>query len=157
MTGPAAAMQRAVELLSESRVALRPGHPLAGTYVNHRFWRCPCPDSPFLGTPTRIRWPGFACCPVAKAEISSQITAAALLFYLNLPAAAHAGLREIEAFGSPEERHNMARAITRAIVGANFEIGRRRAAASMQVANEDSLQTDEDILVEAVRLTTPPN
>jgi hypothetical protein len=92
-----------------------------------------------------------------EGRISSQITAAALLFYLNLPAAAHAGLREIEAFGSPEERHNMARAITRAIVGANFEIGRRRAAASMQVANEDILQTDEDILVEAVRLTTPPN
>lgn len=88
-----------------------------------------------------------------EGRTSSQVTAAALRFYLGLPAAAHAGLREIEAFGTNEERHNMARAIVRAIVGANFEISRRHAAACMQVDNEDSLQTDEDILAEAVRLT----
>ncbi len=88
-----------------------------------------------------------------EGRTSSQVTAAALRFYLSLPAAAHAGLREIEAFGTKEERHNLARAITRAIVGANFEISRRRAAAGMQVDNEHSLQTDDDILAEAVRLT----
>jgi hypothetical protein len=88
-----------------------------------------------------------------EGRTSSQVTGAALRFYLSLPATAHSGLWEIEACATPEERHNLARAIARVIVGANFEISRRHATAGMQVDNEDSLQTDADILAEAVRLT----
>jgi hypothetical protein len=88
-----------------------------------------------------------------EGRTASQVTAAALRFYLSLPAAAHAGLREIEAFGTAEDRHNLARAIARVIAGADFEISRRRAVAGMQVDNEERLQTDEDVLAEAVRLT----
>ena len=88
-----------------------------------------------------------------EGRTSSQVTAAALRLYLSLPASAHSGLREMEAFGTPEERHNLARVIAHEIAGANFEIVRRRVVAEMQVANEASLCTDEDILAEAVRLT----
>jgi hypothetical protein len=90
-----------------------------------------------------------------EGRTASQVTAAALRFYLGLPAAAHAGLREIEAFATSEDRHNLARAIARVIAGADFDISRRRGAAGMHVDNEDRLQTDEDILQEAVRRTTP--
>jgi hypothetical protein len=90
-----------------------------------------------------------------EGRTASHVTAAALRFYLSLPAAAHAGLREIEAFGTADQRHNLARAIARVIAGTDFDITSRRAAAGMQVDNEDRLQTDEDILAEAVRRTTP--
>jgi hypothetical protein len=88
-----------------------------------------------------------------EGRTSSQVTAAALRLYLSLPAAAHSGLREIEAFGTPEERHNLARVIAHEIAGANFEIASRRVVAEMQVANKARLGSDEDILAEAVRLT----
>jgi hypothetical protein len=88
-----------------------------------------------------------------EGRTASQLTAAALRFYLSLSSAAHAGLREIEAFGTPEERHNLPRAIARVIAGAEFEISRRRAVADMHVDDEERLQTDDDILAEAVRLT----
>jgi hypothetical protein len=78
-----------------------------------------------------------------EGQTASQVTAAALRFYLSLQAAAHTGLRELEAFSTPEERHNLVRAIARVIAGTDFEISRRRAVAGMQVDNEDRLQTDD--------------
>ena len=48
----------------------------------------------------------------------SQITASSLRFYLALPAAVRASLRDIDALGTDEDRHNLTRAIARIVASA---------------------------------------
>jgi hypothetical protein len=84
----------------------------------------------------------------------SQITASSLRFYLALPAAVRASLRDIEALGTAEDQHNLTRAIARTVASAQYDVARRRAGEALRLANEDDLVTDEDILAEAVRATT---
>jgi hypothetical protein len=84
----------------------------------------------------------------------SQITASSLRFYLALPAAVRACLRDIEALGTDEDQHNLTRAIARIVASAQYEVARRRSAEEMRLDGEDDLVTDEDILAEAVQATT---
>jgi hypothetical protein len=84
----------------------------------------------------------------------SQITASSLKLYLALPGTVRAALRDIETLGTPEDQHNMVRAIARTVVSTQYEVARRRVAEGMQLDNEDLLETDEDILSTAVRTTT---
>ena len=84
----------------------------------------------------------------------SQVTASSLRFYLALPAAVRASLRDIEALGTDEDRHNLMRAIARTVASAQDQVARRRSAEGMRLENEECLVTDEDILAEAVRATT---
>ena len=86
----------------------------------------------------------------------SQLTAASLKLYLDLPGTVRAALRDIEALGTPDDRHNLLRAIARTVVSTQYEVARRRVAETMRIEHEDALESDEDILAEAVRATTLP-
>jgi hypothetical protein len=81
----------------------------------------------------------------------SQITASSLRLYLALPETVRAALRDIERLGTPEDRHNMMRAVARTVVSAHYEIARRQAADEMRTDNDAGLATDADLLTEAVR------
>jgi hypothetical protein len=83
----------------------------------------------------------------------SQITASALRLYLALPDEMRVALWEVEAFGTSEHHHNMMRAIARVAASARYEIARRRAAEGMRLDDKVRLETDDDILTEAVRVT----
>jgi hypothetical protein len=88
-----------------------------------------------------------------EGRTQSQITAAALKLYLALPETVRAALRDVETMGTPEDRHNMMRALARTVVSVQYEVTRRQAAQTMRFDHEDRLETDEAILTEAVRTT----
>ena len=83
----------------------------------------------------------------------SQLTAASLKLYLDLPGTVRAALRDVDALGTPEDRHNLLRAIGRTVASTQYEVARRRVAEGMQLDREDELDTDEAILTKAVRVT----
>ncbi len=83
----------------------------------------------------------------------SQLTAASLKLYLDLPDTVRAALRDVEGLGTPEDRRNMLRAIGRAVTSTQYEVARRRVSESMHLNREAELDTDEAILAEAVRVT----
>lgn len=81
----------------------------------------------------------------------AQIAAAALRFYVRLPAEAHAALRRVERQGTAEDIDALAREITRKALDAEWEVAHRQLVAEMQVGPTPA---DEDaLLAEAVRLT----
>ena len=69
-----------------------------------------------------------------------------------MPDAVRTALRDIEALGTPEDQHNMMRAIARTVVATQYELTRRKVAESMRLDNEADLSTDDAILAEAVRV-----
>lgn len=85
----------------------------------------------------------------------SQIAAAALALYVRLPAEAHASLRYVQAFGTPDQLARMTREVARAMLLARHEISHQRFVDSVEVDGAEHLQTEEDIIAEAVRATTP--
>lgn len=87
----------------------------------------------------------------------SQIAAAALALYVGLPAVAHASLRHVQALGTPDDYARMTREVARAMLDARHQITHRRMIDSMEY-DVSHLETEEDVLAEAVRLTTdrPP-
>jgi hypothetical protein len=92
---------------------------------------------------------------VVKVEDRSaaQVAAAALRFYVQLPEEARAAIRRIEALGSAEEIRWAISEVARALLIAQFKIASRRGAEQMRLESEETLETDEDALDEAVRLT----
>ncbi len=56
----------------------------------------------------------------------SQIAASSLRFYLGLPATVRASLRDTEALGTDEGRHNLMRAIARTVASAQYDIAMSR-------------------------------
>ena len=93
---------------------------------------------------------------VARTEgrTSSQIAAAALALYVRLPAEAHAALRQIYALGSPEDLAEVTRRMSRLVLNSQFEIAQRAVVEAMRVEDPERLETEDDILAEAVRLTS---
>jgi Lon protease-like protein len=93
---------------------------------------------------------------LAKAESRSpaQIAAAALRLYAILPTDAHQAFRQIEALGSQTLIDRVQRALTRVLIDGVYEAARKRALAQMQVGGRDD-DSEEDILAQAVRLTSP--
>jgi hypothetical protein len=87
----------------------------------------------------------------------SQIAAAALAFYVRLPVEAHAALRRLEAIATPEDLNLMRREVTRAISDASYHAAVRQSAARVREIYGDALQTDDEILAEAVRITSSPS
>ncbi|HEU0055519.1 MAG TPA: hypothetical protein VFQ39_20165 [Longimicrobium sp.] len=85
----------------------------------------------------------------------SQIAAAALALYVRLPAEAHSALRHIQSVGTADDLAEVTRRMTRQLLNSQFEIGRRAVVDTMQVDHPERLETEEDILAEAVRLTSP--
>lgn len=88
-----------------------------------------------------------------EGRTQSQLTAASLKLYLGMPEAVRTALRDVEALGTPEDQHNMMRAMARAVVATQYEVSRRRVAQTMRCDNEADLSTDEAILSQAVRVT----
>lgn len=90
----------------------------------------------------------------SEGRTPSQITASSLKLYLALPGTVRAALRDIEMLGTAEDQHNMIRAIARTVASTQYDVARRRIAEGMRIDNEDLIETDEEILAEAVRATT---
>lgn len=86
----------------------------------------------------------------------SQLTAASLKLYLDLSGTVRATLRDVDALGTTEDRHNLLRAIGRTVTSTQYEVARRKVAQDMRLDREDELDTDEAILTEAVRATAAP-
>ena len=86
----------------------------------------------------------------------SQITAASLKLYLDLPGTVRTALHDLEVLSTAEDRHNLLRAIGRTVMSTQYEVARRRVAEGMQLDREDELDTDEAILTEAVRASAVP-
>ena len=97
-------------------------------------------------------------CYVAAREgrTPSQITAASLKLYLDLPGTVRAALRDLEVLSTAEDGHNLLRAIGRTVMSTQYEVARRRVAEGMRLDHEDELDTDEAILAEAVRALAAP-
>lgn len=86
----------------------------------------------------------------------SQIAAAALAFYVRLPSEAHAALRRLEATDSEGHLNLMRREVTRAISNASYDAAVERMGERVREIYGDRLNTmtDDELLAEAVRLTT---
>jgi hypothetical protein len=89
-----------------------------------------------------------------EGRTSSQIASAALALYVRLPVEAHTALRQIYALGSPEDLAEVTRRMARLVLNTQFEIAQRAVVEAMQVDNPERLETEGDILAEAVRLTS---
>jgi len=84
----------------------------------------------------------------------SQVAAAALALYARLPSEAHSTLRSIEALGDAAEYDRMLREVTRAILEVGYHSAVRRMVPRLKEVYGDSLQTEEEIVAEAIRLTS---
>lgn len=91
---------------------------------------------------------------IEEGQTPAQLTVASLKLYLNLPGMVRTGLRNVDALGTLEDRHNLLRAIGRTITSSQYEIAHRRVAEGMPLERGDELNTDETILAEAVRVTS---
>ena len=81
----------------------------------------------------------------------AQVAAAALRFYVRLPAEARAAFRRVEKLGTGQDIDALTREITRKTLDAEWEVAHRQLVAEMKV---DASPADEDaILAEAVCLT----
>ena len=82
----------------------------------------------------------------------SQIIASSLKLYLDLPSTVRAGLRDIEALGTPEAKHNLMRALGRTVASVQYEVARNCVAEEV-VVDGPQRRDDGDVLAEAVRVT----
>jgi uncharacterized protein (DUF849 family) len=88
----------------------------------------------------------------AERRTPSQIAAEAIALYVRLPREAHSSLREIDS--DPPHHAAMIRQVTRAIIKAAYDASLERIAPSVKKIYGDTLQSEEEILAEAVRLTS---
>lgn len=90
---------------------------------------------------------------IAQSEDRSpaQIAAAALRFYVRLPAEAHAAFRRIEKLGTEQDMDALAREISRKTLDAEWEVAHRQLIVEMKAG--DVPGGEDEVLAEAVRLT----
>lgn len=91
-----------------------------------------------------------------EARPVSQVVAAALAFYTRLPADAHQSLRTLEALGGAAAVDEAAYRAARAVVAVTFDVAERRLVEAIPeevIAGLGALETEDDILAAAVRLT----
>jgi predicted transcriptional regulator len=84
----------------------------------------------------------------------SQIAAEAIALYVRLPAQVHASLRRVQGSGEPGHLNLMLREVSRAIVNASFDLTVDAMIPTLREIYGDTLQTEEEINAEAVRLTS---
>ncbi|HEX8696354.1 MAG TPA: hypothetical protein VF746_28305 [Longimicrobium sp.] len=92
----------------------------------------------------------------AEERSESRIAAEALELYVRLPDAGRVSLRYVLANGTPDDFARMLREVARAMLDARYEISHARLIASIKIENPERFQTEEDIIAEAVRLTSFP-
>ena len=78
----------------------------------------------------------------------------ALKFLLKLPAEAYTALQHIEIIASPEDWQKITYQIARTLVNAQYEITHRQIMEKMKVDNLDEMESDDDILAAALKLTS---
>jgi hypothetical protein len=88
----------------------------------------------------------------AERRTPSQIAAEAIALYVRLPREAHASLREID--DDTAHRTAMIRQVTRAIIRAAYDASLEHIAPAVKEIYGDTLESEEEILAEAVRLTS---
>lgn len=91
---------------------------------------------------------------IARVEDRSpaQVAAAALRFYVRLPAEARAALRHVERLGSEQENDALTREVTRKALDAEWAVAHRQLLEEMKPDGAQAAD-EEAILAEAVRLT----
>jgi len=82
---------------------------------------------------------------------TGQIAAAALRLYVNLPSEARQAIRQLETMESPDLMESVKHAMTRILIDAVYANVHRQLMAGMPVSE---YSTEEDILTEAIRLTS---
>ena len=92
---------------------------------------------------------------LAKVEhrTPAQIAGMALKFFVNLPAPARTAWCQIDALGDREDREKVAREIARALLNAQYEIARKQVVSQIEVEPQQTLESEDEILSTAVRLT----
>lgn len=93
---------------------------------------------------------------VAKIEHRkvSHVAGAALSLYVRLPGAARAGLRTVEALGTPEQVERLTRELARVIVASEFAVAQEQLVATMHVPDSVLSMDEDELLDEAVRFTS---
>jgi hypothetical protein len=80
----------------------------------------------------------------------AQIAAAALRFYVRLPAEVHSAFRRIEKLGTEGDMDALVRGIARKALDAEWDVAHRQLVSEMKV---DVPEGEDAILAEAVRLS----
>ncbi|MEA5617662.1 hypothetical protein VB711_07405 [Cronbergia sp. UHCC 0137] len=75
-------------------------------------------------------------------------------FLPKLPAEAYTALQHIEIIASPEDWQKITYQIARTLVNAQYEITHRQIMEQMKVDNLDEMESDDDILAAALKLTS---
>jgi len=78
----------------------------------------------------------------------------ALKFLPKLPAEAYTALQHIEIIASPEDWQKITYQIAHTLVDAQYEITHRQIMEQMKVDNLDKIESDDDILATALKLTS---
>lgn len=84
----------------------------------------------------------------------SQIASAALDLYLRLPPEAHTALRHLNALGTKDDQDRAMQRIWHVLLDEQYELAQRRLVAAMKVDPRTPLESEEDILAEATRMTS---
>lgn len=84
----------------------------------------------------------------------AQIAGMALKFFVSLPAPARTAWYQIVALGEQCNREQVAREIARTLLNAQYEIARKQVVSQIEVEQKQSLESEDDILSAAVRLTS---
>lgn len=92
---------------------------------------------------------------IAKLEHrpQAQIAGMALKLFVSLPSQARAALWQIEALGNDADLEEVMREITRTLLHAQYKIAHRQVLEQMEVENLGQLDTEDEILSAAVKLT----
>lgn len=83
----------------------------------------------------------------------AQIAGMALKFFVSLPAPARTAWYQINALGEQGDREKVTREIARTLLNAQHEIARKQVVSQIEVDPQHSLESEDDILSTAVRLT----
>jgi hypothetical protein len=89
---------------------------------------------------------------LAKIEdkTASQILAAALRLYLDLPDAAHRAHRVVQSFGTLEERSHVRRDVVRALLNGEYAVARRNVAGNLR--SGPPAEDEEDLMAMAAEM-----
>uniref|UniRef100_B8HZ89 Uncharacterized protein n=1 Tax=Cyanothece sp. (strain PCC 7425 / ATCC 29141) TaxID=395961 RepID=B8HZ89_CYAP4 len=84
---------------------------------------------------------------------TAQIGGLALKFFTRLPVEARTALHQIELLGEPGDLEAVLRDITRTLLHRQYEIAQRQVVEQMQIEHLEPLETEDDFLAAAIRLT----
>jgi predicted transcriptional regulator len=83
----------------------------------------------------------------------SQIAAIALKFFVKLPATARESWYQIETLGEQAQKEAVIEQITRSLINMQYEISQRKIVDQMNIETLEPLETEDDILAAALKLT----